>query len=82
MQRNRQPQLAAVDDLLDLLRERLEARPHGLHEEDVVLLCGGEEGLELCGVRGDGLFAEDVLLGLEGGEGGGVVVGVGSTWGG
>lgn len=51
----------SLHKLLQLLYQRLEACPHSFHEETFLLLCDGEEGLELGKVGGDGFLAQDVF---------------------
>ena len=70
--------LARLDQFPDLDADGKVARPHGLHEEDALLLGHGDELLGLGGRHGQGLFAEDILAGHEGEHGVLEVVAVGS----
>lgn len=74
-------ELAGGDEGADLEGEGEEARPDCFHEEEVLGAGEGDEGAGLGGVGGEGLFAEDGLVGAEAEHGVLVVVGVlGGLW--
>lgn len=71
--------LARLDQLADLDAEGEVARPHSLHQEQVLLLGLGDELLGLRGSDGEGFLAQHVLASLEGEHGVLEVVAVGSS---
>jgi hypothetical protein len=69
-------ELARLEHVLNGVRDGLETRPDGLHEEELLLGRDGDQLVELGQVKGEGLLAEDVLACQESGFGVGVVEGV------
>lgn len=70
-------QKTVLEALADDVDAGEEAGPHGLHREQALGLRGVEDVLGLGGVARERLLDEDVLAGVEGEQGLGVVLGVG-----
>ena len=56
--------LARSDDVADVDGQREVSRPHGLHQEQVLLLCLFRQLLCLGSIDGESLLAEDILASL------------------
>lgn len=65
MQHNRETQASLFSNALDFLSDRLEACPHGLHEEELLLFGKSEQLSRFCGIRGGSLLAQNVFSGKE-----------------
>ena len=66
MQDDRRSQGTFIDNFLNFESQRLESRPHGLHEEYTTFFGSRNERLQFCPVASDRFLTENVFTSVDG----------------